>query len=145
MSIIIKNTFIFLIKLFVLLFVLSFERVVGLPFLFSLFGLIMLDQTKKSFFIRPVLLLILSFLMAAMFQAAWLTTMVAWCLSLMFMILGTKLVRVKKRRFLIIVIIQNLLWLWWLNIPTNWSLLIQLIVSYVLVIIWFRIFSKPRK
>lgn len=145
MTLIIKNTLIFLFKLLVLLFVLSFERVVGLPFIFSLFGLIWLDQSQKFFYIRPVLLLIFSFLMAVMFQTAWLTTMVVWCLSLTFMVLGTKLVRVKKRRFLIVVIIQNLLWLWWLNIPVSLSLLFQLVISYVLVIVWLRIFSKPRQ
>lgn len=145
MTLIIKNTLIFLFKLLVLLFVLSFERVVGLPFIFSLFGLIWLDQSQKFFYIRPVLLLIFSFLMAVMFQTAWLTTMVVWCLSLTFMVLGTKLVRVKKRRFLIVVIIQNLLWLWWLNIPVSLSLLFQLVISYVLVIVWLRIFSKPKQ
>ena len=141
----IKNIVIFLAKLFSLVFLLSFERVVGLPFLFSLLGLIWIDQNKDVPFIKPILLLILSFFVAVMYQSAWLSTIIVWFLSYGLIVLGAKTIKVKKRRFLIVVIIQNLLWLWLLRMSANLTLLVQLVVSYVFVIIWLRIFSKSRK
>ncbi len=138
----IKTIILFLIKLFGLIYILSFERVIGLPFIFSLLGLIWLDQTKKIFYIKPILLLILSFLLAVMYQSAWIVTIIIWFLCTVLINLGSRFIRVKKRRFVIVVIIQNLLWLWLLGIPASLVLLFQLVISYVFVIIWLKIFSK---
>lgn len=138
----IKTIILFLIKLFGLIYILSFERVIGLPFIFSLLGLIWLDQTKKIFYIKPILLLILSFLIAVMYQSAWMVTIIIWFLCTVLINLGSRFIRVKKRRFVIVVIIQNLLWLWLLGIPASLVLLFQLVISYVFVIIWLKIFSK---
>lgn len=141
----IKDVVLFLIKLLGLIYILSLERVIGLPFIFSLLGLIWFDQSKKVFYIKPILLILLSFLVAVMYQSAWITTIIIWFLCTTLINLGSKLIRVKKKRFVIVVIIQNLLWLWLLNIPANFALLFQLVISYVLVIIWLKIFLKSTK
>jgi len=58
------------------------------------------------------------------------------------MVYGNYFIKGKKRQFLILVIMQNLTWLWLLAIPANLTLIIQLVVSYLLIIIWLKLFKK---
>ena len=127
-----------------LIILLSFERVVGLPFIFSLLCFIWIDQSHSHSYSRPLLVLLISFLMTVFYQAAWFLTLIVWILSLTGMVFGNRLIKGKKRQFIILVIMQNLIWLWILKIPANIAILLQLIVSYILVIVWLKVFSKGR-
>jgi len=129
-------------KLLGLAVLLSFERVVGLPLIFSLLGLILIDQSHFSSYSRPLWILIISFLMAIFYQAAWLITLIVWILCLIGMIYGDSIIKEKKRRFLVLIIVQNLIWLWLLKIPASVTLLIQFVISYVLVVIWLKLFKN---
>lgn len=140
----IKKTIIFLIKIIGLTALLSFERVIGLPFIFTLLSFIWIDQVHHDSYSRPLLVLFVSFLMTVFYQAAWLLTILVWIISLLGMVYGNHLLKGKKRQFIILVIMQNLVWLWLLAIPASLTLLVQLIVSYLLIIIWLKLFRKKQ-
>ncbi|KUK79847.1 MAG: hypothetical protein XD95_0061 [Microgenomates bacterium 39_7] len=134
-----------LLKILALIFLLSFERVIGLPFLFTLLSLIWLDSIKIKNHSRPLLILLFSFLMAVFYHGAWLITLFVWLLSAWGISVGGGTIKGKKRRFILIVVLQNLVWLWWLDVPANFVLIAQLIISYILVVMWLRVFKKERR
>jgi hypothetical protein len=134
-----------LLKIIALIFLLSFERVIGLPFLFTLLALIWLDSIKEKKLARPLLILLFSFLMAVFYHGAWLATLLVWLVSAWAISIRGTVVRGKKRSFLLVVVLQNLIWLWWLNITANFVLIAQLIISYILVVLWLRVFKKEKR
>jgi hypothetical protein len=133
-----------LLKVAGLFFLLSLERVIGLPLIFSLLGLIWLDQVENKAYSRPLLILLFSFFIAIFYHTAWLATLIVWSLSTALVVYSGGIFQGKKRRFLITVLLQNLFWLWWLKIPANYILLAQLVVSYILFVVWLRIFKKDK-
>lgn len=141
----VQTVVVLLLKIFALAFLLSFERVVGLPFLFSLLALIWLDSTKGKSYSKSLLIILFSFLMAVFYHGAWLVTLVVWLLSAWGMSTGTGAVKGKKRRFILIVVLQNLIWLWWLNISASPVLIAQLVISYILVVVWLKVFKKEKR
>ncbi len=138
----IKKIIIFFVKIIGLILLLSFERVIGLPYIFTLLSFIWIDQLHRDSYSRPLLVLLVSFLMTVFYQAAWFLTIMVWIISLLGMVYGNYFIKGKKRQFLILVIMQNLTWLWLLAIPANLTLIIQLVVSYLLIIIWLKLFKK---
>lgn len=140
----IKQILIQLIKIIGLFFLLSLERVIGLPLIFSLLGLIWLDQVEGNVYSRPLLILLFSFLMAIFYHAAWLITLIAWFISAALVIYSGSILQGKKQRFLIAVLLQNVFWLWWLGVPASYIILAQLIVSYIMFVVWLRIFKTNK-
>jgi hypothetical protein len=134
----IKKIILTLAKIFALIFLISFERVVGLPLIFTLLGLIWLDQVKDNYYFYPGLLLFLSYIMAVAFSAPWSIVFFVWTLTAGLVSLNIKQVKSKNKRFFIVVILQNLFWLWWLELPVNYLTVAQFVISYLLVVMWTR-------
>lgn len=134
----VREIFFTLVKIFLLIFLISFERVVGLPLIFTLLGLIWLDQIKDSQYFYPLLLLFLGYIMAVVFNASWPVAFLVWMLTAGLVNLNIKQVKSKNKRFFIVVIMQNLFWLWWLKLPVSYLTIIQFVISYLLVVMWTR-------
>jgi hypothetical protein len=133
-----------LLRLLGIFFLLSFERVVGLPLIFSLLGLMWLDHKADQRFAWPLLVTLFSFMITVSYALPWFLTFVLWVLSAALIKLGEVLVKDKKRRFLIVVIIQNLAWLWLSGIIASYVLLVQFVASYLLVMMWLKILRVRR-
>ena len=128
-----------LLKIAGLLFILSLERVIGLPFVFVLLGLIWVDHAGDRAYGQVAVLLIVSYLLAVVYHVSWTVSFLVWLVSSWGMRFGSKPVQQKKRRFLIMVIIQSIFWLWWARLNADYLLLVQFVVSYFLVIIWMKV------
>ncbi len=115
------------------------ERVIGLPLLFVLLGLIWLDQTRDSLSGYVILLLILSYLTAVVFNVMLPISFVVWWLTDSLVIVTAGKLKAKNRRFFIMTIAQNLFWMWWAQLPVGYLTIIQFVLSYLLVIMWMRI------
>lgn len=128
-----------LLKIAGLLLILSLERVIGLPFIFVLLGLIWVDHTNDQAYGQAAVLLGVSYLLAVVYHVSWIVSFFVWLISSWGIRFGSKPIKQKKRRFLIVVIIQSIFWLWWARISTDYLLLVQFVVSYILVIIWMKV------
>jgi hypothetical protein len=134
-----------LLKLAVLLYLLTLEQVLGLPFLFILLTLIWLDHNHNQPYRLLTLLLITSFGLAVVFDFAWL---ISWLLLIAghFLVqLGQDLVQSRQRRLLLAALISSLAVLWLTQTQLRYISLAQLIVSYLLLILWLRLFKDRRR
>ncbi len=137
----IKTILLTLFQLLGLILLMTAERVIGLPFLSLLLGLIWLEHVNRQTYFYPVLLLLLSFLLAVSYDFSWIMSYLLWLGASQAVAAGEKVILDKKRRFLIVVITINLLLLWWLQLATGYLSLIQFIASYLLVTLWLRVFD----
>jgi hypothetical protein len=134
-----------LIRILGLLLVLTLERVIGLPLLFGLFGLVWLDKNKDSVYQYPVQLLILSFMMSVVYDVMWPASFIWWLGSRLLVDASSDLIKNKKRRFLIVMLLMNLLVMWWVQLKVGYIMLAQLLISYVLIVLWMRVFKFKRQ
>ncbi len=140
----IKKIILNLAKILALVFLISFERVVGLPLIFTLLGLIWLDQVNDNDYFFLGLLLLLSYIMTVVFNAHWPVVFLAWTVSAGLVNTNIKQIKSKNKRFFIVVILQNLFWLWWLELPVGYLTVTQFVISYLLVVIWARMFKLKK-
>lgn len=134
----IKKISLTLLKIIGLTLLVSFERVVGLPLIFTLLGLIWLDRVKDSRYFYPALLVLLSYILAVAYNTLWSVSFLAWAVTAGLVSLDIKQVKSKNKRFFIMVILQNIFWLWWLSLPITYLTVIQFVISYVLVVMWMK-------
>ncbi|HQM15596.1 MAG TPA: hypothetical protein PLM16_00075 [Candidatus Woesebacteria bacterium] len=120
-----------------LLLTVGFERVIGLPLLFSLFGLLCLNQAKMNSYQRPLIILFVSFLLAVVYQVGWLYTIIVWFFSELALNYQQRFSQSVKRWLLLIMMTQNGVWWWLFKLEWSYWLLAQLVVSYLIIIIWF--------
>ncbi len=131
-------------KYLALVYVLSLERVIGLPFLFVILSLIWFEKDKGQYFKLIGLILSQSLLLSLFFNFAW---FLAWLLFLggyIFVRFGDELVHSKRRRFLLSVLMVNLISIWTTELSLSYVTLIQLVVSYLIVLLWLRIFDPEQ-
>ncbi len=121
--------------------VLTLERVIGLPLLAVLLALVWLDHNKELSYKYSLLILLLSLFFAAVYNLIWPLAFV-WLLAISLLIgWAEKVVADKKRRFLIAVLLGNLFLIWRLEFSLSYLTLAQLIISYILSLIWMRVFK----
>lgn len=116
----------------------GFERVIGLPLFFSLFGLLCLKRAKINSYQRPLIILFVSFLLAVVYQAGWFYTIVVWFFSELALNYQQRFSQSTKRWLLAIMMLQNGVWWWLFKLEWSYWLLAQLVVSYLIIIIWFK-------
>jgi len=140
-----KQILITLIKLLSLIILICFERVIGLPWLFILFCLIWLDENHEQLYQWPMLLVVLSLVLASAYHLSWpLAYFLLLAANTLLWLVGYQ-IKNKKRRFLAAVIMTNLFLLWWLKLKVGYLASAQFIVSYVLVVLWMRLFSLEKR
>ncbi len=134
-----KKVAVALLKIIGLVLLISVERVIYLPFLFILFGLVWLDQVEDSFYAYLLLLLFLSFVLAATYNVLWPVSFLVWAVTSLLTSLTTDVIKSKNKRFFIMTIAQVIFWLWRTQIVLTYLSLIQFIVSYLVVLLWMRL------
>ncbi len=140
-----QTYFLVVAKILGLLLALTLERVIGLPLLFSLFGLVWLDKNKDTVYQYPVQLFILSFMMSMVYDVLWPASFIWWLGASLLVDVGSDFIKDKKRRFLIIMLLMNLLVVWWVRLRVGYIMLAQLLISYVLIVLWMRVFKFKQK
>lgn len=134
-----KNLLFSLFRLTGLVLVLTLERVIGLPLLSTLLALVWLDHNKELVYKYPFLVILLSLFFSAVYDLIWPLSFL-WLLGLSQLIgWGEGFVSDKKRRFLIAVLLGNLLLIWRLQFSLSYLTLVQLVVSYMISLIWMRV------
>ena len=140
----IKDIILSIIKLLALILLISLERVVGLPLIFTLLALIWLDQKRDNLYFYPILLLLISYIFAVTYNALWSLSLLVWTVTSILANLNIKQIKSKNKRFFITVILHNIFWLWWLSLPVGYSTVVQFILSYALVVMWMRMLKGSK-
>ena len=132
-----------IIKLVSLIYLVSLERVIGLPWIYLLLSLIWIDQiqTQRNKFKLILISLFFSLLLSATYDLAWSLSLGLYTFSLLYLKFGQKFVKNQRRRFIMAVIVINLIITWVSSIKLSYLSLIQFIFSYLLVILWMRVFK----
>ncbi|MEA2056278.1 MAG: hypothetical protein U9O78_00975 [Patescibacteria group bacterium] len=129
-------------KYLALIYILSLERVIGLPFLFILITLIWLEKVKNQGGRLLAILLSLSLMLSLFFNFFWSLAWLLLLLGYVFVRWGDKLVKSKRRRFLLAVLLINIVLIWAIQIRLTVFTLFQLVGSYLLILVWLRIFNS---
>lgn len=134
-----RKIIISILKALGLVLIISLERVVGLPLLFILLGLIWLDQVRDQLYSYPILLLFLSYILAVTYNVIWPISLLALVVTAFLASLSSGRIKTKNRRFFIMTLGFNLFWLWWTGLQIGYLAIVQLVVSYLIVIMWMRV------
>ncbi len=132
-------------KFFLLMFLLTWERVLGLPLLFVLLSLLWLDKNFKSEVKFFLILIALSFLLAVVYQFSWIVSIILFSFGSFFLRMKLDIFSEKKTRVLISTLLINLIMVFSSGLEINFYSLIQLIISYFFVLIWLRLFRLRLK
>ena len=132
-------------KLAGLLYLLTWERVVGLPLLFVLLGLIWLDKNQENDLKHLVLTAFLSLLLAAVYQLGWIASLLLFIGSELLAIHSEQLIQAKNKRLLLASALFNFVLWAAAGIEFTHLILAQLVLSYVLVLLWLRMVSIRTK
>ncbi|MBD3250442.1 MAG: hypothetical protein GF381_02655 [Candidatus Pacebacteria bacterium] len=122
-----------------LVLLLGVERVIGLPWIFSLFSLIWLNR----FWTKPLglvgLTAAISLLLAAAYDLSWFISFGLMFGSLAWLQHGQLIVKSQRKRFVISLIALNLVIVWISQLRLSYLSLVQLIISYLLVVAWMKV------
>lgn len=140
-----KKIITIILKLTALVLCISMERIIGLPLIFTLAGLIWLDQAQEQVYFYPLLLLVLSYITAIIYNVIWPVSFLVWVMTGLLTTFSSTKIKTKNRRFFIMTIVQNLFWLWWVQLPVSYLTVVQFVVSYLLAIMWMRILKQKTK
>lgn len=136
-------------KLAGVVFLLTMERVVGLPFLFVFLSLVWLDKNQDRPLKLTVLLAAQSLLLAAVYHLSWLGSLVGLAVIYWAVVAGEGikfkgrgLFKDKKRRILGAVLLTNLVLVWVSGLNLTFFSFIQFVLSYLLVMMWLKVLRK---
>jgi len=134
-----------ILKLSLIIILLTWERVLGLPLLFVSLSLLWLDKNFKFELKYFALLILLSLFWAVVYQFSWLLALLLLSVGSLFLRSKLNFFPEKKRRVLVLTLILNLILIWVTGLELNAYSLIQLTVSYLLVLLWLRLIQIKRK
>ncbi len=130
----------FLVQFLALIFLMSLEKVIGLPWFSVLIGLIWLDSFEKKS--QVALLTLLGLFLASIFNLSLGLSLVLFTIGIVFVKLGQAFIADKRRRFLLASLVINLLLLWIMGFSLTGLSLTQLVLSYFLIVFGLRIFYR---
>lgn len=130
-----------IVRLIGLVYLISIERVIGLPWIYLLLSLVWIVQvhSQRGRLKLTLASLFFSLILSTFYDLSWSLSLAFYIFSLFYLKLGQKLVKSQRRRFIIAVIAINLIITWVSSIKLNHLSLIQFVISYLLVILWMRV------
>lgn len=124
---------------------LSVERVIGLPWVFVLLSLIWLNKNWSQKVLIIVLSLYSSLLLAIAYDFSWFASFFLLFIVLILIQFGSQIIQSQRRRFVIGLIMINLALVWITGVKLTVLSLVQLIVSYLLIVLWMKVLKIDQK
>jgi hypothetical protein len=135
-----------ILKMAGLVYLISIERVIGLPWIYLLLSLVWIAQiqSRRGRLKLVLISLFFSLLLSTTYDLAWSLSLTFYTFGLFYLKFGQKLVKSQRRRFIIAVIAINLIITWVSSIRLSHLSLIQFVASYLLVILWMRVLKVEK-